>query len=140
MLTLTYNEGGALGTSFGPSFYYLVISSAILLFVLYYILVNRTHRALAYALSFIAGGALGNILDRIRIGKVVDWIDVDFFDLNLLEYHLDRWWTFNIADAAISCAILYLLVTMLLSKFSHDNIQLQENNSPLEETSPPTPD
>ncbi len=138
MLTLTYNEGGALGTSFGPSFFYLAISSVILVFVLYYIFVNRAHRALAYALGFIAGGALGNILDRIRIGKVVDWIDVDFFDLHLLGYHLDRWWTFNLADAAISCAILYLLMTMLLSKFSLDNGQIQENGSQLKEASPPT--
>jgi signal peptidase II len=118
MLTLIYNEGGALGTSFGPSFYYLATSSLILVFVLYYIFVSRTARQTAYPLAFIAGGALGNIIDRIRIGKVVDWIDVDFFDINLFGYHLERWWTFNIADAAISCSILFLLVTMLLTKFS----------------------
>ena len=137
MLTLIYNEGGALGTSFGPSFYYLATSSIILAFVLYYIFANRTHKALAYPLAFIAGGAMGNIIDRIRIGKVVDWIDVDFFDINLFGYYLERWWTFNIADAAISCAIVYLLVTMFLSKFSHDNNNPQENNSEINVTSPP---
>ncbi len=139
MLTLIYNEGGALGTSFGPSFYYLATSSLILAFVLYYIFVNRIHKALAYPLALIAGGALGNIIDRIRIGKVVDWIDVDFFDLNLFGYHLERWWTFNIADAAISCSILYLLVTMLLSKFSHENKGLKKNNSEIGEISSTTP-
>lgn len=118
MLTLIYNEGGALGTSFGPSFYYLATSSLILVFVLYYIFVNRSHKHMAYPLAFIAGGAMGNITDRIRIGKVIDWIDVDFFDVNLFGYQLERWWTFNIADAAISCSILYLLVSMFLTKHS----------------------
>jgi len=135
MLTLIYNEGGALGTSFGPSFYYLATSSMILAFVLYYIFVNRTHKAMAYPLGFIAGGALGNIIDRIRIGKVVDWIDVDFFDLNLFGYQLERWWTFNLADAAISCSILYLLITMLLSKFSHDKKEPDKNISDVGEIS-----
>lgn len=137
MLTLIYNEGGALGTSFGPSFYYLAISSVIFAFVLYYIFVNRTHKAMAYPLGFIAGGALGNIIDRIRIGKVVDWIDVDFFDLNLFGYQLDRWWTFNIADAAISCSILFFLITMFGSKISHDRNSPSENNSSSNDNSPP---
>ena len=138
MLTLIYNEGGALGTSFGPSFYYLATSSIILAFVLYYIFVNHTHKFLSFPLAFIAGGALGNIIDRARIGKVVDWIDVDFFDLNLFGYNLERWWTFNIADAAISCAILYLLVTMFRSKYSHDNNNSSENNSSINVTPPPS--
>ncbi|MGH8015240.1 MAG: signal peptidase II [Candidatus Zixiibacteriota bacterium] len=136
MLTLIYNEGGALGTSFGPSFYYLATSSLILAFVLYYIFVNRTNRVMAFPLALIAGGALGNIIDRIRIGKVVDWIDVDFFDLNFFGYQLDRWWTFNIADAAISCSIMYLLITMLIAKSSYS--QHREKFNPVDsEKTPP---
>ncbi len=118
MLTLIYNEGGALGTSFGPSYYYLATSLVIFGFVLYYIFAHRTNRMIGLPLAFIAGGALGNIIDRIRIGKVIDWIDVDFFDINLMGYYLERWWTFNIADAAISCSILYLLISMLVPKYS----------------------
>ncbi len=128
MLTLIYNEGGALGTSFGPSFYYLVTSLLILVFVLYYIFVNRTNRMTAWPLGFIAGGALGNIIDRIRLDKVIDWIDIDFFDLNLFGYQLERWWTFNLADAAISCSILFLLLSLLVSKCSSANSIDEKNN------------
>jgi len=113
MLTLVYNEGGALGTSFGSSNYYLISSLAILLFVIYYLYVNRCIIRIAYPLSFTAGGAIGNIIDRIRIGRVIDFIDVDFFNINILGYNLDRWWTFNVADAAISCSIVFLIATLI---------------------------
>lgn len=113
MLTLVYNEGGALGTSFGSSTYYLISSTLILIFVLYYLFVNRNSARIAYPLAFTAGGAVGNIIDRIRMGKVIDFLDVDFFNVNLFGYHLDRWWTFNVADAAISCSIVFLLVNIV---------------------------
>jgi len=108
MFTLVYNEGGAMGTNFGPSGYYLITALIILPLLLYYIYANRTYKMIALPLSFIASGALGNVIDRIRIGKVVDFIDVDFFDLSLFGYRLERWWTFNIADAAITCAIVFI--------------------------------
>lgn len=117
-LTLVYNEGGALGTNFGPSIYYLITSILILALLIYYIIVHRAQKLVVYPLSFVAGGALGNIIDRIFLGKVVDWIDMDFVNVDLFGYTLDRWWTFNIADAAISCSIVFIIVTMFLSKFS----------------------
>lgn len=132
MLTLVYNEGGALGTSFGPSFYYLATSLVILAFVLFYIYSSRNEKIMAYPLSFIAGGALGNIIDRIRIDKVIDWIDIDFFDMNIFGYELKRWWTFNLADAAISCSILFLLISMLMAKFSGSNHSNEKSTSNVE--------
>ena len=110
MLTLVFNEGGALGTSFGPSTYYLFSSSLVLLFLLYYIYVSRRTPVVSIPLAFIAGGAIGNIIDRIRLGQVIDFIDIDFFDLNIFGYQLNRWWTFNIADSAISCSLVFLLI------------------------------
>jgi len=115
MFTLVYNRGGALGTSFGPSDYYLISSLIILVIVIYYAYINRTDRLVALPLALITGGAVGNVIDRIRIGKVVDFLDFDFFDVDIFGYHLERWWTFNVADSAISCSILFLLVYMMLS-------------------------
>ena len=123
MFTLVYNDGGALGTSFGPSHYYLVSSSLILLFVFYYLYQNRHDLFTAVPLSLIAGGAIGNIIDRVRIEKVIDFIDIDIPDINLFGYHLERWWTFNIADAAISCSILFLLANIL---FFHERPVVSE--------------
>ncbi|HDL02169.1 MAG TPA: hypothetical protein ENH23_08065, partial [candidate division Zixibacteria bacterium] len=70
MFTLLYNKGGAMGTNLGSSNYYLISASLILLFVLYYIYINRTKLQLSIPLSFIAGGAIGNLIDRITLGKV----------------------------------------------------------------------
>ena len=117
MLTLIYNEGGAMGTSFGSPIYYLVTSLLILIFVFYYLYTNRDNLHFAVPLACIAGGAIGNIVDRIRLGKVIDFIDVDFFDISFL--HLERWWTFNIADAAISCSIAYLLIRVVFFSKYH---------------------
>ena len=122
MLTLVYNEGGAMGTNFGSSTAYLVSSMLILAFVLYYTYVNRNKPHLAYTLSFITGGAIGNIIDRIRLGSVIDFLDVDFFDVDLFGYQLDRWWTFNVADAAITCSIVYLLVYVLFLQHRQQSV------------------
>jgi signal peptidase II len=60
------------------------------------------------ALGLILGGAVGNILDRIRFGHVTDFIHV----------HWQAWsfWVFNIADAAITIGVILLLVRALLPK------------------------
>jgi len=132
-LTLVYNQGGAMGTSFGSSTYYLVTSSIILLFVLYYIYTHRDHRGLSLTLAFIAGGAVGNIIDRIRVGHVIDFLDFDFFDINLFGYRLERWWAFNIADAAITCAIVWLLFQVM---FRHPKEHPDESTPAVESPAP----
>ena len=120
MFTLVYNEGGAMGTNLGSSTYYLVAASFILLFVLYYLYINRHNYRLSIPLSFIAGGAIGNLTDRIIYGKVVDFIDVDFFNIDIFGFTLDRWWTFNIADSAVLCSIIYLLYMIIFKKMPEE--------------------
>jgi signal peptidase II len=115
MFTLVYNEGGAMGTRLGPSVYYLILAFVVLPFLLYYIYHNRKDLTYSLPLSLIAGGAVGNLIDRVRLGRVIDFIDVDFFDIDLMGLQMDRFWVFNIADSAITCAIVFLLVVLLLS-------------------------
>jgi signal peptidase II len=67
---------------------------------------KATRPLFALALGLVIGGAVGNVIDRIRFGAVVDFVDVTrigFFP-----------WVFNIADAAISIGIGCLLIDMLL--------------------------
>lgn len=56
---------------------------------------------LTVALGLLLGGAIGNLIDRLGRGYVVDFVDIGIGDL--------RWWTFNVADSAISGAILLFL-------------------------------
>jgi signal peptidase II len=55
--------------------------------------------------GLVVGGALGNLIDRLRFGYVLD-----FFDVNLGFY---RWPAFNIADAAISCSMVWILLRLV---------------------------
>jgi signal peptidase II len=120
MFSLVYNQGGAMGTQIGPSVYYLVMAIIVLPFVLYYIYRNRSYRAISLPLSFIAAGAIGNLIDRIRLGSVIDFIDVDFFNIDFMGIRMDRFWVFNVADASISCAIVFLIAYIFIYRHSLD--------------------
>jgi signal peptidase II len=60
----------------------------------------------ALALSCILGGAVGNLIDRIAYGAVIDFLDV--------HYEVLHWPAFNVADIAISCGAILLIVDELL--------------------------
>lgn len=112
-LKLIYNEGGAMGTNLGGPAFYLISAIAILLMVFYFIYANRSHKFIANSMALIAGGAVGNIIDRMQSGRVVDFLDCDFFDFNMFGRTYERWWTFNVADAAITVGIIILMTYIL---------------------------
>ena len=60
---------------------------------------------MSVALGLLLGGAIGNLIDRLRLGHVVDFVDAGIGDV--------RWYTFNVADAAISFAIVLLILAAL---------------------------
>jgi signal peptidase II len=67
------------------------------------------------ALSLILGGAVGNIIDRIRFGAVIDFVDIHFMDFH--------WPAFNIADSAITIgAALFLLDSFLKKSAKHSKM------------------
>jgi len=73
--------------------------------ILYYLAQNRAGGVLlTVALSLITGGAAGNLIDRVRFGEVVDFLDV-----YIGSYH---WPAFNVADSAISVGAVLLIVEL----------------------------
>jgi len=80
----------------------LFVPLLIALFVLYYGLFRARDRITCLSLSFIFGGALGNLYDRFFFGKVVDFIDIHY-----KSYHYP---TFNLADAFIFVGVILLAV------------------------------
>ena len=74
------------------------------LIVVYHARSGRS-RYMSVALGLLLGGAIGNLIDRLRLGYVVDFVDAGIGNV--------RWYTFNVADAAISFAILFLIAAAL---------------------------
>lgn len=104
-LTLGFNTGvsfGMFGETFAQSPYLLSGLMALIVAFLCLMIWRTSSAREAAAYGLIIGGALGNIVDRLRLGAVVDFID--------LHYAGWRWPTFNTADIAIFCGAALLLL------------------------------
>jgi len=114
-LTLVHNTGMAFGILSGHDIPFktavvTLLSLAALAAVGIYALRTPSHHTLTrWGLAFVLGGAAGNIIDRVRLGYVVDFIDV--------FYRGSHWPAFNLADTAICVGVgLLLLDTILQSE------------------------
>jgi signal peptidase II len=107
-LTLMYNEGAAfsfLANAGGWQRWlfagFALVMTTVLAFWL--LRLEKGDRTTAATLSLIIGGAIGNLIDRVQTGRVVD-----FIDFYVGTWH---WPAFNVADSAISIGIVFLLIT-----------------------------
>jgi signal peptidase II len=95
-LTLVHNRGAAFGI-FKNQFYFFILSSIAAVILIYSVLKkNKRNNLYTFSLSLILGGALGNLIDRIFLGYVVDFLDFRI------------WPVFNLADSAITLGALLL--------------------------------
>lgn len=103
----SYNDGGIFGFA-GDSALLLAAASMVVIAIIVLVEARQglDDPLLTVALGLLLGGALGNLVDRLRFAHVVDFVDMGIGD--------QRWYTWNIADAAISVAIVLLLVHGLL--------------------------
>lgn len=112
-LTLVFNEGAAfsfLADAGGWQRWFfaglaVVVSIALLLWLKR---LEVHERLTAVALALVAGGAIGNLIDRIAYGHVVDFVDV--------YWRTWHWPAFNVADSAITVGVILLLLDALLPK------------------------
>jgi signal peptidase II len=106
------NNGVSLGLLSASNFWgrwlLVLLTGAIATFVSVWLWKERK-RTDSIALAIVLGGALGNILDRIRLGYVVDYADLHFGEFR-------PFLVFNVADAAITIGVLLLLVRALLMR------------------------
>jgi signal peptidase II len=96
--TLAFNPGGAMSLSLGPSsrWWFTLLSIATLVVLAYvYRQTSPDDRVQIGSIALICGGAVGNLLDRMRSARGV----VDFIDIGIGTH---RFWTFNIADMAVT--------------------------------------
>jgi signal peptidase II len=126
-LRLVYNQGAAFGISVGPHSRWVFMALAIIALIVLGAMVRQTlttQRFRLFTLGLICGGAVGNLIDRIRSSDGV----VDFIDVWIGTFH---WPTFNAADMAVSCGAI-ALAAVLWSEGKEEKAEAGEPADPAE--------
>ena len=106
-LTFVVNYGFAFGLLNNPSLNQILVSLVILAIIIYflYLLIKTQDKIFQLTLTLILAGALGNFIDRIFRGFVIDFIDI-----YIGKYH---WPAFNIADSCITVGFVVMMINIL---------------------------
>ncbi|MCF8469134.1 MAG: signal peptidase II [Sneathiella sp.] len=114
-LVMVWNRGVSFGMFASSDMRWILVGvSAIISIVVLLWLRKATNRALTIGLGLVLGGAIGNIIDRVRLGAVAD-----FFDFDLIFM---RWPAFNVADMAIVCGVALIVLENLFQGRNSDKI------------------
>lgn len=107
-ITLWYNEGSAfsfLSNAGGwQRWFFTIVSSVVsIVLIVWLYRLTRQEKLMTWSIALILGGAIGNLIDRVAYGHVVDFI----------QWYYQSWYfpTFNIADAAITVGAIFLLIS-----------------------------
>ena len=100
-LTLSHNRGVAFGLAGGSGAPLVLVTVVALGIVLYLFSRNPTRPGMWIATGLLAGGAVGNLTDRVRVGAVTDFVD------------LPPWPPFNLADMSITAGVILLVLVYL---------------------------
>ena len=110
-MTLAHNYGAAfsfLSDAGGWQRWFFTITASIvsLVLIIWVLRLPRREWLTGFALALVIGGAIGNLVDRIQLGYVVDFIDV--------HYQGWHWPAFNVADSAISCGLVLMIMDAVI--------------------------
>lgn len=113
--TLDYNKGAAfsfLANQGGwQRFFFGIIAAAVAVAMVFYVLNRKFSKTTGFAVSFILGGAVGNLIDRVIFGDVTDFID--------WHYGIHHWPAFNVADSFITSGVTILLIEGIFFSKNH---------------------
>jgi len=122
-LTYIKNAGGAFGIFLGGGWFYFLASLIAVMMILFYLRRLPAGRILPrLSLAMILGGALGNLIDRLRSGVVTDFLD---FGIGTT-----RWPVFNLADAFITVGVMLFFIAMLRTQKEGAEDRTQADCSP----------
>jgi signal peptidase II len=124
------NSGGLFGLFPGNAIYFAVVSVIAVVVILTVLHRSRRRdRLQQVALGLVLGGALGNLIDRLRLREVVDFLDVG------IGAH--RWPTFNVADSGVTIGVSLLVIWLLRSEAGPERSRAsQEGGDGVVETEP----
>ncbi len=121
-LTFVENPGMAFGIEVQHRPLLVLVTGIAAVAIAWYLYSIRHERFLnRLPFAMILGGAIGNLIDRIfygvlfgegplLYGKVVDFIDMDFFKINIFGLHMNRFAVYNVADASVSVGLVLMLI------------------------------
>lgn len=96
-----------LGTAWSALLLSALTTAAVILLILWFGRLREDDHRTAFGLSLIIGGAVGNLIDRVRLGEVVD-----FLDFYIGSFH---WPAFNVADSAVTVGTIWLALSILFN-------------------------
>ena len=105
-LVLVYNEGAAFSFLSNASGwqkpFFIGITVVAMAAIIWMMIRHKQDKLFCWGLTLVMGGALGNLIDRIRLGHVIDFLD----------FHFNGWhfWAFNVADSAITVGACLLIL------------------------------
>lgn len=105
-ITYIQNKGAAWGVMQGKRIFFLILTFLVVIgcfYVLYNIINNRKYIMLTLCVIFLISGAIGNMIDRFKLGYVVD-----FFDFKLIDFPV-----FNVADIYVTVSLFLILFLMI---------------------------
>ncbi|SHI03984.1 signal peptidase II [Sporanaerobacter acetigenes DSM 13106] len=113
-LSFTYveNRGAAFGILQNKKIFFLIITVAVIFFVVFFLKKNFYHlsKLMKVSLVMLIAGAVGNLIDRIRLGYVIDFISVRFSN----GYYFP---VFNVADSFIVISTILIVIMVLFNKY-----------------------
>ena len=104
------NDGAAFGVLAGHRFLLILITIVALVFIFTYYLRYRESRWMQISLGFLLGGAIGNFIDRLYLGEVIDFLQFGIASQRLF------WPTFNVADVSVCIGAGMLIVYLFRSR------------------------
>lgn len=121
-LTYIHNPGAVFGLRLGGMYIHLALAAVALTFVCVMLWrLPQDAKWPSVGLALVLGGAIGNIIDRVRFGVVIDFLDFGFGDT--------RWWIFNLADSWVSVGTVLLLFTYGLQSSSEADSDAEQNTT-----------
>lgn len=105
-LTLVHNEGAAFGMGQGGGLLFGIIALVVCTLAVAWLAAKKRHGVLeVVSLALIVAGGIGNLIDRVATGYVVDFIQLSFIDFPV----------FNVADVCVTCGVVLFVVALFTS-------------------------
>jgi len=120
-ITHVRNVGASFGLFPGNTLTLIAVSSLAIVVVLYLAFRSRSRPRSMLFLGLILGGALGNLYDRLRLGEVIDFVDVGFGS--------HRWPVFNVAEIAVTVGVFLLLFEYLRHGGGHAGVEGEDERA-----------